>query len=71
MEGPDLAALRARVAGLSPAQREALRAKVEAAGIAWSQVAPETPWPAIAAAIAQRATEAARLDRDLPSLQMH
>ncbi|SFH84023.1 non-ribosomal peptide synthetase [Albimonas pacifica] len=41
--GPDLAALRARVAGLSAAQREALRAKVEAAGIAWSQVAPEPP----------------------------
>ena len=38
---PDLAALRARVAGLSAAQRAALRAKVEAAGIPWSQVAPE------------------------------
>lgn len=34
-------ALRARVAALSPAEREAFRRQLEARGIAWERVAPE------------------------------
>ena len=35
-----IAALRARVAGLSPKEREVFRAKAEAAGIDWARIAP-------------------------------
>ncbi|MBK4215970.1 amino acid adenylation domain-containing protein [Paracoccus caeni] len=35
-----IAALRARVAGLSPAEQQAFRLKIEAAGIDWARVAP-------------------------------
>lgn len=35
-----IAALRARVAGLTPAERDIFRARIEAAGIDWARVAP-------------------------------
>lgn len=35
-----IAALRARIAGLSPQERDQFRARVEAAGIDWARVAP-------------------------------